>query len=71
MTKNMIAVLGALAGFAAAAAVHAETVTVNGSTTVLPAMQLTAEGFMKANPNITVTTPVPDRATASRRCATA
>ena len=55
MTKNMIAVLGALAGFAAAAAVHAETVTVNGSTTVLPAMQLTAEGFMKANPNITVT----------------
>lgn len=47
MTKNMIAVLGALAGFAAAAAVHAETVTVNGSTTVLPAMQLTAEGFMK------------------------
>ena len=31
MTKNMIAVLGALAGFAAAAAVHAETVTVNGS----------------------------------------
>lgn len=55
MTKNMIAVLGAIAGLAAAASVHAETVTVNGSTTVLPAMQLVAEGFMKANPNVTVT----------------
>lgn len=56
MTKNLFAVLGAVAGIACAGAAHAaDAVTVNGSTTVLPAMQLVAEGFMKANPNVTVT----------------
>ncbi|MDO5530544.1 PstS family phosphate ABC transporter substrate-binding protein [Sutterella sp.] len=56
MKKNMIAVLGAVAGLACAAGtVSAATVTVNGSTTVLPAMQLVSEGFMKANPDVTVT----------------
>ena len=57
-TKNIVASLGAIAAFAAAgacSAAEANAVTVNGSTTVLPAMQLVAEGFMKANPNITVT----------------
>ena len=56
MTNKMAAVFGALAGFAVMGNVYAaDTVTVNGSTTVLPAMQLVAEGFMKANPGVTVT----------------
>ena len=56
MTNKMAAVFGALAGFAVMGNVYAaDTVTVNGSTTVLPAMQLVAEGFMKANPDVTVT----------------
>lgn len=51
MTNKMAAVFGALAGFAVMGNVYAaDTVTVNGSTTVLPAMQLVAEGFMKAIP---------------------
>ena len=56
MTNKMAAVFGALAGFAVMGNVYAaDTVTVNGSTTVLPAMQLVAEGLMKANPGVTVT----------------
>lgn len=43
--------VGAIATFANAAT----TVTVNGSTTVLPAMQIVAENFMKANPDVQVT----------------
>ena len=56
MKKTMIAALGALSiASVAAQAAFAQTVTVNGSTTVLPAMQLAAEAFMKANPNVVVT----------------
>lgn len=56
-TKILIAALGAatLLSSVSGAAVAAGTVTVNGSTTVLPAMQLVAEGFMKAHPDVTVT----------------
>lgn len=54
-SKKMAAAAAAMAFAACAAAAHAETVDVNGSTTVLPAMQLVAESFMKANPNIAVT----------------
>lgn len=43
--------VGAIATLANAAT----TVTVNGSTTVLPAMQIVAENFMKANPDVQVT----------------
>lgn len=56
MQMKNIAALGALCAMAGVVgAAQAETVTVNGSTTVLPAMQLVAESFMKANPNITIT----------------
>ena len=56
MQMKNIAALGALCAMAGVVgAAQAETVTVNGSTTVLPAMQLVAEGFMKANPNVTIT----------------
>ncbi len=54
-SKKMAAAAAAMAFAACAAAAHAETVDVNGSTTVLPAMQLVAESFMKVNPNIAVT----------------
>ncbi len=50
------AMSAAAAAFAiCSAAANAETVSVNGSTTVLPAMQLVAESFMKTHPDVTVT----------------
>lgn len=56
MNFKNVAAFGAMAAvMGVAGAAQAETVTVNGSTTVLPAMQLVAEDFMKANPNVTVT----------------
>ena len=56
-TKILLAALGAatLLGSVSGAADAAGAVSVNGSTTVLPAMQLVAEGFMKAHPDVTVT----------------
>lgn len=45
----------ASAVFACIGAAAAGEVNVNGSTTVLPAMQYVAEAFMKANPDVTVT----------------
>ena len=54
MSIQKIAVAGILGGLTLAANA-AQTVTVNGSTTVLPAMQLVAEQFMKVNSDVTVT----------------
>lgn len=47
--------IGALAGMLLVGAATAGTVTVNGSTTVLPAMQQVAESFMAAHRDVTVT----------------
>ena len=56
-TKNLLAALStaAILGSVTGAVQAAGTVNVNGSTTVLPAMQLVAEGFMQAHPDVTVT----------------
>lgn len=47
--------MGAVAGLAMMGTACAGTVTVNGSTTVLPAMQQVAEAFMAAHKDVTVT----------------
>lgn len=47
--------MGAVAGLAMMGSVYAGTVTVNGSTTVLPAMQQVAEAFMASHKDVTVT----------------
>ena len=47
--------MGAVAGLAMMGSSWAGTVTVNGSTTVLPAMQQVAEAFMAAHKDVTVT----------------
>lgn len=53
MKKTLLMTLAALGTMTATA--YAGTVTVNGSTTVLPAMQQVTESFMAANPDVTVT----------------
>lgn len=53
MQKTLLMTLAALGTMTATA--YAGTVTVNGSTTVLPAMQQVTESFMAAHPDVTVT----------------
>lgn len=53
MKKTLLMTLAALGTMTATA--YAGTVTVNGSTTVLPAMQQVTESFMAAHPDVTVT----------------
>lgn len=54
MQKSLFMTFAAL-GMMTATVHAAGTVTVNGSTTVLPAMQLVTENFMVAHPDVTVT----------------
>lgn len=54
MQKSLFMTFAAL-GMMTATVHAAGTVTVNGSTTVLPAMQLVTENFMAAHPDVTVT----------------
>lgn len=47
--------MSALAGMMVMGSAYAGTVTINGSTTVLPAMQQVAESFMAAHKDVTIT----------------
>ena len=69
MQKSLFMTFAAL-GMMTATVHAAGTVTVNGSTTVLPAMQLVTENFMSAHPDVTVRFRVRVPAMASRRSAT-
>ena len=54
MLKIFVAALVALSLIGATSALAAENLVVNGSTTVLPIGQATAEAFMKKNPNVNI-----------------
>ena len=54
MLKIFVAALVALSLIGATSAFAAENLVVNGSTTVLPIGQATAEAFMKKNPNVNI-----------------
>jgi len=54
MLKILAAALAVLSLIGAASVFAAENLVVNGSTTVLPIGQATAEAFMKRNPNVNI-----------------